>query len=616
MVKITANVNRKVSVGKAKTPGLSVAGESASVGKEFATYDEVLASSAIAIDGVTVYTNELEDAAYGDLETGFKGSAALDDKDGILTSHGASGLKIEGEALSNGIAIELNSEDETFMLGGGDIYYTINGMFYNSIIKVDSGEGNEHEGCEAVYGVGVAINKGELWIRNSYIKSESTRSTSIYALSSNNTSVVVVNSYLEAHSSEVWMPSFKLLYGGARATLLMSRNNSWFYGSDIATNTWGAISQDSIDASTYVINSTMKATEGGYGSYQTYNLYLYGSKMYSAQYGIFMCGTSYVLTDTGAAGKADTKGMMLKVPDYVVRESTSTTVIAPTNAVVVHTSLAADNQIASGDFKNSVLSTMAADLPKDVGTLSYSDRFFIPGANPNGDACGQAYFFNRNLFGSVILIRSMNADFSIDDTVMRSSNGVLLQSVITYDPPNASGYLPSGDTADSGISVIFKNRTYTGDILHEDYQRQMTVTLGENAVFKGKVVSGTVASWNEKWSDENLAAAVAEDNIDTNGFGEDWKELVRTELIQNSVDESYECKGVSMIIRGGAKWIITGTSSLSSLIIEEDGTIVSGVADLDIAVTVDGMETSIGAGIYTGATVLLSVRTSSASTIT
>lgn len=583
--------------------------------QEFAAYDEVLASAAIAIDGETVYTNELEDAVYEGLETCFEGSVTLAGEDGILAADGAFGLKIEGETLTNGIAIDLDSENDTFMVGGEDTYYTVNGKSYNSVIKVDSGDGNERKGYEAAYGVGVAINEGELWVRNSYIKSESTRSTPIYALSTNDTSVVVVDSHLEAHSSEVWMPSFKLLYGGARATILMSQNNSWFYGSDIVANTWGAISQDAIDASTYVVNSAIKTTEGGYGSYQTYNLYLYGSKMYAAQYGIFMCGTSYVLTDTGAAGKADGGGMMLKVSDYVVDEGASTIVVAPTNAVAVHTSLPYDDQVASGDFKDSILSTLEADLPEDVKALSYADGFFFPGINPNGDACGQAYFFIRNLFGAVVLIRSMNADLIFDNTEMRSSSGILFQSVITYDPPDASGYLASGDTVNSGILATFKNRMYTGDILHEDYQRQMTVTLDGSAVLEGRVVSGTVASWNEKWSDENLLAAVAEDNIDTSGFGEDWKELVRTELIQNSVDENYDCKGVSMVIKDGAKWIITGTSSLSGLTIEEGATIVSGIGNLDVFVTVNGVETSIDAGTYIGEIVLSLARTPSDSSI-
>lgn len=559
--------------------------DDSSAGQEFATYDEVKANAGIVVDGGIVYTNELD--GYLSLDSGFSGNVALAEG-GVLTVSGASGLKIKGMALTNGIAVELETADNLFTIGGDETYYTVDkdgeinaGNDYNSVIMVDSGTGNETTGYEAVYGVGSAINHGELWIKNSYIKSENTRSTAIYAFADHSavkdTSIVVVDSHLEAHSDDIWMPSFKLLYGGARTTLLMSENNSWFYGSEIISNTWGAISQDSIDADTYVINCIVKAIVGGYCSYQTSGLYLYGSEMYAAQYGVFMCGTTHVLVDTAVAGINDTEGMMMKVPDYEVDKTASSIVVAPTNAVVVHTSLPGENQIATGDFNNSIFSTLKEDLPADVMPLSYTDDFFFPGINPNGEPCGQAYFFIRNLHGSVVLIRSMNANFTFNNTVMRSSNGVLLQSVVTYDPPSPFGHLPYGcANGNSGIYTTFKNGTYTGDILHEDYQRQMTVTLEANTILEGSVVSGTMASWNDKWSEENLLMALAEDGIDESVLSignPNWAVDVLSELKIDDSFDSVDCTGVNMVVKSGATWIVTKTSSLTSLTVEDGGII-------------------------------------------
>ena len=66
----------------------------------------------------------------------------------------------------------------------------------------------------------------------------------------------------------------------------------------------------------------------------------------------------------------------------------------------------------------------------------------------SGNGCGASYFFSKNLYGSIALVRSMNADFTFDASDVRSSNGVLLQSVVTYDPPSANGYLAPGEGDD------------------------------------------------------------------------------------------------------------------------------------------------------------------------
>ena len=218
---------------------------------------------------------------------------------------------------------------------------------------------------------------------------------------------MVKDSKLEAHSDSIWMPPFKLLAGGARATLLMTRNNSWFYGSEVLSNNWGAISQDSVDAMTYVVNSSGISTEGGYGTYLTYGMRLYGSELYGGQYGVFMCGTSDILTDTGEAALSDGDAME-KAPDYPVDTSRSSKVAAPFNAVVIHNSLPDITMVAKGVFRNTLLSTRTEDLPEQVTPMAYDDAFFLPGVDivGSGNGCGAADFFNRNLYGSCLLYTS------------------------------------------------------------------------------------------------------------------------------------------------------------------------------------------------------------------
>ena len=539
-------------------------GGAGAAGQEFATFDEIKGTAAIYIG-----SDNPDISSYSSLGE-------------VMADH-LSGALLERPAGYNGIAIQMDSETDVFTIGGPERTIDVDGELYNTVIRVAAGEGNNDAGYEAVYGVAAAINTGELRIENSCLYSDGPRSTPVYAFSTQSpsaTSLVVLDSKLEAHSDSVWMPPFKLLAGGARATLLMTRNNSWFYGSQVLSNNWGAISQDSVDATTYVVNSSGISTEGGYGTYLTYGMRLYGSELYAGQYGVFMCGTSDILTDTGEAALSD-EAAMSKVPDYPVDTGRVSTVAAPFNAVVIHNSLPDITMVAKGVFRNSVLSTLPEDLPERVTPMAYDDEFFLPGVDivGSGNGCGAAYFFNRNLYGSLALVRSMNADLTFDHTDTRTSNGVLVQSVITYDPPSASGYLtPEQDPTVPGISATFLDGAYTGDILHQDYQRSMTVTVGENATLTGKAVSGTYAAWNGLWSEEQLVSALQADGHAPEDFGNDlWVEDVQANLIrpEDTVYQDTENLGIALTVAQGGSWVVNGDSSLKALTLEEGASITA-----------------------------------------
>jgi hypothetical protein len=57
---------------------------------------------------------------------------------------------------------------------------------------------------------------------------------------------------------------------------------------------------------------------------------------------------------------------------------------------------------------------------------------------------------------------------------------------------------------------------------------------------------------------------------------------------------------VSLTLENGAKWMVTGTNYLSSLTIDE----TSSILGMGLVMTVDGVETEIAAGTYTGQIVL------------
>ena len=517
--------------------------------QEFGTFDEVESYAGIlAEDGVLTYADDWD----GTIEL---------DEGGSITAESITGATIS-VTEGNGAAISMSSASDVFTIS-------------NSTISATSGTINDDLGYEAAAGVAVGVETGELWIVDSTITSDGSRSTPVYLFSNSDdeaTSLVVVDSTLESSSDTIWIPAFKLMYSGARATILMTENNSWFYGAEVISQNWGAISQDSVDATTYVVNSIGVSTEGGYGTYLTYGMELYGSELYGGQYGAFMCGDSLLITDTGANVSDEA---MSKVPDYEVEDTTSI-IAAPFNAIVVHNSLSDNTMKAVGYFSNTILSTLEEDLPDSVTAMSYDDEFFLdPDTDDYGISSGSAYFYNMNLYGSLVLVRSMNADFTFDNTDTRTSNGVLVQSVITFDPPSASGYLSVGEEVD-GITATFLNGDYEGDILHQDYQRSMTVEVGENATLTGAVVSGTYAAWNNLWSEESLNEALEADGKDSSIFASDtWAEDVYDNLTIEDDTEYADTDniGASVTVEAGGTWVVDGESTLSSLTIEEGGSV-------------------------------------------
>ena len=79
----------------------------------------------------------------------------------------------------------------------------------------------------------------------------------------------------------------------------------------------------------------------------------------------------------------------------------------------------------------------------------------------------------------------------------------------------------------------------------------MTVDL-EHTTLTGKLVSGTMDSWNRQWAD----------------YGEvNW-------VVDDSFDADY---GIALTVGDGAAWNVTGDSSLKSLTVMEGGTVQGGI---------------------------------------
>ncbi len=318
-----------------------------------------------------------------------------------------------------------------------------------------------------------------------------------------------------------------------------------------------------------------------------------------AAFGYVTDGMDVALQIAKDANPVDDNGTILPEEQPVI-------IAGPFNAVVVHTSVPGLDRVAVGNFKDAVLSTLREDLPETVTPMAADDVFFMDESAPFGVGSGSAYFYNRNLYGSLILVRSMNGDFTFDNTDARTSDNVLVQSVLTFDPPSAVGYLTVGQGEDlPGISVTFLNGEYTGDILHQDYQRKMTVTVGDNSVLKGAIESGTWQGWNDLWAQEKLLEVLKADGYDEVPFANDsWAEEVQDNLILAD-DEAYaqtQNLGADVTVEAGGTWIVTATSTLSSLTIK-DGAVLAAPEGMNLEVFIDA-DASNANSTYEGGTAL------------
>jgi len=114
---------------------------------------------------------------------------------------------------------------------------------------------------------------------------------------------------------------------------------------------------------------------------------------------------------------------------------------------------------------------------------------------------------------------------------------------------NVNSIADGDETIGSDITLL--NMDVTGDIVHDDYQRELYLTL-DNTTLTGAIYCNTCEDWNA------LCDAEFDGNYILNPDGYDtwW--------------------GVTLTLSGNAVWNVTDTSVVTDLIIN-DGAVVNGV---------------------------------------
>ncbi len=336
--------------------------------------------------------------------------------------------------------------------------------------------------------------------------------------------------------------------GNARGIQPQGKSITYLYESAIVSHTWGAWSTDSArNCLDLIAWRSFGQSQSGYGAYAdtSCRLFLYGSTVMGSSDGIVASndGEIYAVSSDSEATSSELRAIMEKTSgdrelswqDYAEDdggEALESAIIGGQTAVQFHM----PDQGGSG-----AANTRKATLYMEGGSL-VTDESLISGGYDELAA------YNQHYAGACIVTKSTQGSVLLDGTVMDSWNGVLVHTVINNDS-NVNN-IADGDVA-PGSDFTFKNMDLTGDIINDDYQRQMRLTL-DAATLTGAIYSNTCEDWNALCEAEFDGQYI----LNADGYDAIW--------------------GVEVTLCNGAVWNVTETSVVTDLIIN-DGCTVNGV---------------------------------------
>ena len=495
----------------------------------------------------------------------------------------------DGTVTLSGIEYESGDYSDT-LLSTSDADVVLTGA--NIAMNVDEAiSGNESEGTAAY------VDSGMLTISDSTIEVDG---AGRYTVAATGTATMVVEDSVivaggdagaNGNTAAVSEPASNaglLISGNSRANFSVGQTHTFYYDSLCVADGWAALSTDSATGSglEFVgVNTEALALHGGYGIYADTNCrdYLYGSTLVSAEVGGILSNNGAITVgstaDAETATTQDGHGA-LEYHDGEIGEDARTTIIAGRN----------DFQFHSPDMMGEGNSDYTASLSLSHATLITDDAINGDGYEYTSDVNGETYTIQATedyadkygdavgayidyVTGAAILVKSTSADISLNDVEIQSSTGVALLTALNSD--SMSRYLKQD--VGSGVNVTITDSTIDGDFIHDDYQRDMVVTL-DGSMLNGDITFSTADKWNEKWS------AYADDE---NAY---WVNLDAETYIT-------ETHATTLTLTNGAVWNVKAASELTTLSVSADST-VNGTIEAETTETLDD-----GTVIYTNATV-------------
>ncbi len=338
-----------------------------------------------------------------------------------------------GDNAASGLRITGNANDfNGFYVKGGKAPYTLS----DSVINLSGNGSNDFVGlgAGAMADGGATLILKNVRITTNGVISSATASTSGSTLKVYNSTLIsnggqLPEGYKPKIGAGMMEPPAPLgISGTARTCLTLNNSASYFYDSTIIADGWGALSTDIAMDHVYLeANDCDVWVRGsGYGTYADWNckVVINNSNMNVGTYAGIVAGPGEI-------------------------HFTNTNAVSGGNCAMIH-------------------SVMRSD-PTEIGILEIKG-----GKIATEDA--------------VILIKSANADITLDGAQLTSKSGVLVRSMINTDPYATK----PGDKQVPGIRVTLSNMALEGDILHEDTQRTMSLAFTDTKL-KGAIKNASVS---------------------------------------------------------------------------------------------------------------------------
>lgn len=502
-----------------------------------------------------------------------------------------SGVKILGaDDQSNAIYLSETDDAAEFTVGGAEDFYEVpeRGKF-NSVIEVRGPEADPNKECW--YGVGLTTLGGIVTVDNCYIHTEGYRASAIYTpAGEHETQLVVKDSLLWADGAPGgFIPDFKLLVGSARATLILGED-LWFYNTDIVARDWGAFSHDTntTDIQLYAVNCYGECYQGGYGIYALNGIqnFMYGTELVSPQYGMFVMGAGEAVFDNLAA--ADEAALRHVGTCDISRPATAegrAILAGGCNAAIFHVN---GNVMDPGTLtiRDAIVTTMPEDIVSRYGNEMHFDldSYLLAPVK-----YGESWFYMQQCLGSLIVTRSHGGIINLEPGAeLRAANGVIVQSMIAYDDMAGGIFRDSGSTRELKDVTVNLRTPVQGDILHEDYQRNMVVNI--EADYEGRVTTGSITAWNGLWTEEGLQKLLVQGGMEGRfDLSEEAVANIRSCLVREEDAAAYtDVFGVTVNVAEGVCWTVEGESSVLALNIREGGAVKAGEIYVNCAFGEDG----------------------------
>lgn len=510
----------------------------------------------------------------------------------------------DGYLFLDGAKATVGGEAENYEMGNA--YVPVTEKYYSSSAvnfdgKVNSKFTTTHMEAGGAGNTFTVTGEGsELYVDNIYALAAGSQ-TPVFYTDGTNDKMVITDSYIEAAGSvgdytkitDFIALQGLLSWGHTRTNLSQGQTSTYYYNSAVVADGWAAMSTDGatgLGVNFVSVNSYAEVADGGYAIYSDHECrdYVFGTTIVGAEYGgIIAAGGELYLLDGDALDMENQElnawrnDFFQKYPTNLMETSYQdfagehpvvaleeykgepmtvgrSALVGGRNCLLMHKPDEAHEGVPQAN--QNVFVAIGTDLIVDKDLFVLEDM-------PEGwytpqDVTSSASMFKNDTLnyvlytsGSGIVIRSCSNRIYLEDVTFQSNydEKVLVHAVLNSD--GNANLIPDGEVANP-MDITIAKSTIEGDIIDEDYQREMLITLDE-ATLTGKIDWKNVDDWNATWG--------VNGTIGTGDY---------------VYDETYETVwGPVVTLTNGSTWVVTEESYIKGYEVDETSQIIGTIEE-------------------------------------